>query len=221
MASVSFVAPAGDRYVIKAPSEGDDESLHEADALDAWGSDVAVRVIRRAGRVLLEERAVPGTDLSRVPEDHATTIAVELAQRMWRQASTPFRSVHHDVERWLAEAERAGSPLVGLARELHDEVGTRARWLVHGDFHHHNIVRDTTRFVVIDPKPYLADREYDVAPFLWNPMDNHMTDGAQTNRRIEAFANAGLDEFRIRAWAVIRGAYLRPQFADALRELVG
>ena len=30
-----------------------------------------------------------------------------------------------------------------------------------------------------------------------------------TDRRIAAFVDAGLDEYRIRAWTVIRGAYLR------------
>jgi streptomycin 6-kinase len=91
---------------------------------------------------------------------------------------------------------------------------------VHGDFHHHNILRHGSRYFVIDPKPYLSDREYDVASFLWNPMTNSMDDREQTEARIAAFADAGLDEFRIRAWAVIRGAYLRPDFAPALLALL-
>ena len=27
-------------------------------------------------------------------------------------------------------------------------------WLVHGDFHHHNVLRHEGRYVAIDPKPY-------------------------------------------------------------------
>jgi streptomycin 6-kinase len=94
--------------------------------------------------------------------------------------------------------------------------------LVHGDFHHHNILRSGERFVAIDPKPYLSDREYDVAAFLWNPIDNRLEDVAQTERRIQAFAAVGLDEFRIRAWTVIRGAYLRtgPEYIDPLKALI-
>lgn len=93
---------------------------------------------------------------------------------------------------------------------------------MHGDFHHHNILRAGERFLAIDPKPYLADREYDVPSFLWNPLDNHFDNPAQTERRIDAFVAAGLDEFRIRAWTVIRGAYLRtdPQYVEPLRALV-
>jgi streptomycin 6-kinase len=91
---------------------------------------------------------------------------------------------------------------------------------VNGDFHHHNILRSGERFLAIDPKPYLADREYDVPSFLWNPLDNRMEERAQTERRIAAFVAAGLDDFRIRAWTVIRGAYLRPEFGGQLGALL-
>jgi hypothetical protein len=46
----------------------------------------------------------------------------------------------------------------------------------------------------------------------------------RTERRIAAFVAAGLDEGRIRAWTVVRGAYLGiaddPQQAEVLRHLV-
>ncbi len=74
--------------------------------------------------------------------------------------------------------------------------------------------------MAIDPKPYLADREYDVPSFLWNPRGNQMEDRQRTERRIAAFVAAGLDDFRIRAWTVIRGAYLRPDYADRIRALI-
>jgi streptomycin 6-kinase len=74
--------------------------------------------------------------------------------------------------------------------------------------------------VAIDPKPYLADREYDVPAFLWNPLGNQMEGRQRTERRIAAFVAAGLDDFRIRAWTVIRGAYLRPEHADQIRALL-
>jgi hypothetical protein len=45
---------------------------------------------------------------------------------------------------------------------------------------------------------------------------------ARTQRRLAAFAGAGLDEERMRAWSVIRGAYLGVDDADVavLRALV-
>ena len=220
LSNVSYVAPAG-LAVLKVAWEGDEESLHEADALELWGGDGAVRLLRRSGRALLEERAVPGDDLSALPDDdEATAIAVDLALRLWRPAGSPFRPVVPDVLRWLTEAEREGSTLVPLARALLAELRPGAEWLVHGDFHHHNVLRHGEQFVAIDPKPYLADREYDVPSFLWNPLDNRMDDRGQTERRIAAFVAAGLDDFRVRAWTVIRGAYLRPDLADSIKALL-
>jgi len=223
LSNTSFVARIGEDRVLKVPWGGDDESLHEGDALQLWDGDGAVRLLRRSGVALLEERAVPGDDIGQLSDEEATEIAVDLALRLWRPAEAPFRPVHSEVLRWLDQAEQARSPLVSLARELFDDIdGGSADWVVHGDFHHHNILRSGECFLAIDPKPYLADREYDVPSFLWNPMDNRLTDTAQTERRLRAFAAAGLDEFRIRAWTLIRGSYLRagPEYVEPLRALV-
>src|ERR1700716_3804241 len=216
---VSYVAPAGDA-VLKVAWEGDTESLHEGEALELWDGDGAVRLLRRSGRALLEERALPGDDLSALPEVEATAIAVAVASRLWRRVGSPFRPVAPEIPRWLDDANRKGGELVPLARKLLAELDPGADWLVHGDLHHHNILRRGDQFVAIDPKPYLADREYDVPSFLWNPLTNRMEDREQTERRISAFVAAGLDDFRIRAGTVIRGAYLRPGFADRIRALL-
>ena len=60
----------------------------------------------------------------------------------------------------------------------------------------------------------------DLPSFLWNPLDNRMEDRDQMERRIASIVTAGLDDFRIRAWTAIRGAYLRPDCADPIRELL-
>ena len=222
LSNVSFVAAVGADRVLKAPWGGDDESLHEGDALETWNGEGAVRLLGRSGLVLLEERALPGSDLSYESEETANCVAVALAQKLWKPAHTPFRPVEPDVWRWLDEAELKGSELAPLARRLYEEIHGGAGWLVHGDFHHHNILKSGNRYVAIDPKPYLADREYDVPSYLWNPMFHRMDDRDLTERRIAAFVDAGLDEYLIRAWTVIRGSYLRPeaQFAEPLRDLL-
>jgi streptomycin 6-kinase len=220
----SYAAPVSDDAVLRVAWEGDNESLHDGEALDLWDGRGAVRVLRRdrERRSLLLERARPGTDISALADDEATAIAVEVASLLWLPSRAPFRPVEPEVRRWLDEAEREGSELVPLARELAAELGAGADWVVHGDLHHHNILRHGERFVAIDPKPYLSDREYDVPSFLWNPIGCRLDDRAQTERRIAAFVAAGLDDFRIRAWTVIRGAYLRPEpeYVEPLRALV-
>jgi streptomycin 6-kinase len=220
--NVSYVAPAGGDCVVKVSWEGDDESLHEGDALELWNGNGAVHLLGRSGRALLEERAVPGDDISALADEQGTAIAVDVATRLWRPASSPFRPVAPEVDRWLDRAGREGSALVPLARELLAALDLAADWLVHGDLHHHNILRHGSHYVAIDPKPYLAEREYDVPSFLWNPLGNRLEDRAETERRIAAFVAIGLDDLRIRAWTVIRGAYLRTDrdIADRIRALL-
>jgi streptomycin 6-kinase len=205
----SFVAPAGDGMVVKVTWEEDDESDHESDALEVWDGDGAVRLLRRDGarRALLMERADPGTDISALPEDEATAIAVALGPCLWRPAGAPFRWIGDHIPAWLDRAERNGAGLIALARELYSELEPGRATLVHGDFHHHNILRHGDRHVAIDAKAMLGDPEFDVPSFLWNPLQSTMT-VARTERRIAAFAAGGLDEARIRAWTVVRGAYL-------------
>ena len=77
----------------------------------------------------------------------------------------------------------------------------------HHTLHHHNILRSGDRFLAIDAKAMLGEPEYDVASFLWNPLGTTMQLDV-TERRLAAFAAAGLDQERMRAWAVIRAAYL-------------
>ena len=209
----SYVAPVGEDAVLKVAWSGDDESLDEGEALELWDGSGAVRLLRadKGRRALLLERAVPGSDISELPEDEAVAIAVEVATHLWVRAGAPFRWVGDSVPTWLDNAEREGgegTELIPLAREVYASLEAGREWLTHGDFHHHNILRHGDRFVAIDPKPYLADREYDLYSFLRNPLDYRMVDRAETERRIAAFVAAGLDDFKIRAWAVVRGAYL-------------
>ena len=209
----SYVAPVADDAVLKVSWAEDEESLDESDALTLWGGHGAVRLLRadKSRRALLEERAIPGDDISALPEHEATAIAVDIATKLWRPAAEPFRWVGDHVPRWL---DHDPGELTPLARELWQTLHPGREWLVHGDFHHHNILRAGDRFVAIDPKPYLADREYDVYTWLHNPLPYTM-DRETTERRIAAFVAVGLDDYRIRAWSIIRGAYLGGEGVEA------
>jgi len=203
----SFVAPAGADAVLKVRPADDDESDEEAEALELWGGQGAVRLLRqdRSRRTLLLERARPGEDLAEVGEEEATQVAVSTALQLWRPAAEPFRWIGDHIPRWLDEAE--GHELLPFARTLYASFVVGRETLVHGDLHHHNILRSTRGPVAIDPKPMLGEREYDIPSFLWNPLSYRMRLDV-TERRLAAFAAAGLDQERMRKWAVIRGAYL-------------
>lgn len=207
----SYVAAAGDAVLKLTPPE-DDESDEEADALELWQGEGAVRLLRhdRSRRAMLIERARPGTDLSELPEEEATSIAVDVGVRLWRPAGEPFRWIGDHVPRWLDDAERdaaQGSELIPFARTLYASLEVARSTLVHGDFHHHNILAAGGRHLAIDAKAMLGEAEFDIWSFLRNPLAYRMRRDV-TERRLAAFAAAGLDDERMRAWAVIRGAYL-------------
>ena len=108
-----------------------------------------------------------------LPEEQAVAIAVDVARRLWRPAAAPFRWIGDVVPGWIDNGERKGdegSELVPLARELLDSLEVGRSTLIHGDFHHHNILGHGDRYVAIDSKAMLGDPEYDVPSFLWNPL---------------------------------------------------
>jgi streptomycin 6-kinase len=204
----SFVAFAGDDAVLKVVPVEDDEADHEADALALLDGDGAVRLLRhdRARRAVLIERAKPGHDASRLAEPDAIRVAVAAARRFWRPAlrGSPFRWIGDHVPRWL---DNAGDHyLVRQAKEIYATMHPSDATLVHGDFHHHNVLSNGDGWVVIDPKPMVGEPEFDVPTFLWNPIGNQPT-RESVEAWIAAFAEAGLDANRMRQWAIVRGTY--------------
>jgi len=127
LSNTSYVVPVGEDRVLKVPWGGDDESLHEGDVLELWDGDGAVRLLRRSGVALLEERALPGSDISHLGDEEATDIAVNLATRLWLPARSPFRPVGPEVVRWLNEAEREARPLASLTRVVRRNSGRKCR----------------------------------------------------------------------------------------------
>ena len=189
----SYVAPAGEDAVLKVTPPEDDESDEEADALALWGGDGAVRLLRRdrERRALLIERARPG-------ERHrgASRGRGDRNRRRPRRSGCGGRRRSRSAgsattfPRWLDQAERSdqeGRDLIPFARELYASLAVGRETLVHGDFHHHNILRAGDRYLAIDAKAMLGEPEFDVASFLWNPLGSTMRLDV-TERRLAAFA---------------------------------
>jgi streptomycin 6-kinase len=210
----AFAAPAGTDAVLKLTPPEDEEGDHEADAMELWAAHGGLRVLRRdrARRAMLLERARPGHDASALEDDEAVAAALAVGRRIWLPARAPFRPAHELASRWLAAT--TDHPLHELALDAHERLGRPAHTLVHGDYHHHNLLRHGDRWVPIDPKPLLAEPEFDVPPFLWNPIPYLMTP-ERTERRIAAFVRGGLDEWRIRAWTVVLGSCLGAYAAES------
>jgi streptomycin 6-kinase len=210
-ARYSFAAPAGDDAVLKVTPAEDTDADHDADALAFWNGRGAVRLLKRdrRRRAMLIERCLPGDDASTVDDEEAMRLAVAVGRQLWQPTTDgPFRRAGDEMTRWLRDlAERTGHPYVARAAALLDAMTPRHEILVHGDFHHHNLLRQADRWLAIDPKPLLAEPEFDVVTLLWNPLQLVLTPEI-TERRIRELAATGLDERRIRDWAIVRGTQL-------------
>jgi streptomycin 6-kinase len=77
-------------------------------------------------------------------------------------------------------------------------------YLIHGDCHHYNILSHGNEWRVIDPKGVIGAREYEIAPFMLNPLYTPRPNlKRETTRRLDIFSERlGLDRQRLWAWTV-------------------
>lgn len=211
----------GTASALKVTFDGDDESLHEALALQHWGGRGAVRLLRadpRRRAVLLAW--LPGPDLADTWDVEACEVVGGLYGRLHIPALPQLASVESYVERWLRDLDGLGRD-VPVPRRYVEQALALGRALladapapvvVHGDLHYANVMADAAgEWVAIDPKPMAGDPHYEPAPLLWNRMEELSGPGAVGSvrdglrRRFHAVVDAGgLDEDRARDWVVVR-----------------
>ena len=77
--------------------------------------------------------------------------------------------------------------------------------LMHGDFHHFNILSSERGWLIIDPKGVIGPACYEVGPLLMNPWDDLLSKDYRqmTKRRIDILhERLGFERERIREWGV-------------------
>jgi streptomycin 6-kinase len=178
------------------------ESEQEADALERWAGDGAVRLLERddARYALLLERCEPGTFLSGSPD--ALRVLIELLPRLWKSADG-FHTLADEAELWLEHdlrGARYGDVAAGLLRELAPTQGELV--LVHQDLHGENVLAaEREPWLVIDPKPLAAEREFAVAPIVRSFELGHSKREA-LYRLDRLTSELGLDPERARGWTI-------------------
>jgi streptomycin 6-kinase len=217
----SLVAPVhtadGDPAVLKVSFDGDQESLHEALALQHWHGDGVVRLLRADPhrRALLLER-LHRRDLTGLWDIEACEVVAGLYPRIHRPAFPQLATVTSYVEGWLHNLAdmTADTPVprrlveqaLSLGRDLVADPASVGR-VVHGDLHYENVLAsDREPWLVIDPKPMSGDPHYEPAPMLWNRFDELVDDvrGGVRRRFHTLVDTASLDEDRARDWVVVR-----------------
>ena len=168
--------------------------------------------------MLLLERLRPGTMLATLQDDdQATEIAAEVLKKIHRPV--PQEGNFISLRGWFDELkklrprfgggtgpfpERTFVIVEGLIRDLF--AGDPPQVLLHGDFHHYNILFSERGWLVIDPKGVAGPAEYEAGPLLFNPYHVTLEETQavlRTQRRIAILSERlGFDPQRLRAWAI-------------------
>lgn len=209
----------GSEAVLKVSSPHG-EHYGEIDALTLYRGDVVCQLfeVDRDAGVLLLERLRPGTMLTAIEDDEAATaMAAQLLQKLWRPAPTDHQFV--TVAQWFQgfarHRERFGGtgplePMIfeSAERIVHELLAEAyPPMLLHGDFHHYNILRaEREPWLIIDPKGVVGDPGYELGAFLYNPGDRITHDAAGRRlleRRIVIFSeHLNFARARIRNWGI-------------------
>jgi streptomycin 6-kinase len=199
--AVGYVAraelPDATPAVLKVSPTGDRESEHEGDALERWDGDGAIRLLARddTRNAMLLERCEPGTPLSQGADD-PLGVLIELLPRLWKEP-TGFNTLADEVAWWALDGE------VGeLARELAATQGEQV--LVHQDLHGDNVLSAQREpWLVIDPKPLAAEREFALAPIV-RSSELGLSKRDVLHRLDRLCAELGLDRERARGWTIVQ-----------------
>jgi streptomycin 6-kinase len=187
------------------------ESEHEPDALELWDGDGAVRLLARddARAAMLLERCEPGTYLSSLELDRALDVLIGLLPRLWKPAGEPFHTLADEAAWWLEYMPREWNGrydrrlLQAAIDALQTLVPTQGEQvLVHQDFHGDNVLAAHREpWLVIDPKPLLAEREFGIAGVIRSPELGHSK--RDVLRRLDRLTSElGLDRERARGWTI-------------------
>jgi streptomycin 6-kinase len=179
---------------------------------------------------MLLERLNPGVMLATMEDDEqATRVAAEVMKKIWRSGlDTPSASASGystsgskfiRLTDWFDGLKRLRRMFNGGTGPLdeklveHVEGSTKDFFaenhspvLMHGDFHHYNILSSERGWLVIDPKGVIGPAGYEVGPLLMNPWEellNGINNRLITKRRIDILhEQLGFERERIREWGL-------------------
>ena len=177
------------------------EAEQEADALEHWDGDGAIRVLERDDEhnALLLEVCEPGTPLSNVGTARAMDVIVGLLPRLWKNADG-FHTLVDEVGCW-EELGELDDRAQALARELLPSQGELV--LCNQDLHGDNVLAARREpWLVIDPKPLAAEREFQAAPILRSGELGHTK--KQMLYRLDRLSELGLDRERMIGWTIVQ-----------------
>lgn len=186
----------------------------ESKALSAFSDFGSVKVLEQRDGALLLERAVSGISLkSYFPEKdvQATEIVCNLMKTL-HQSKIPKDYFPHmsDWLKVLDKKQKINDGILQKARTLRDQLLATAEGVVllHGDFHHDNILQNENNWVVIDPKGIIGEVAFEIPAFIFNPipelLDLNNAHKIIENRVNQFSASLNIKKERILHWCFVR-----------------
>jgi streptomycin 6-kinase len=183
-------------------------------ALEAWGGDGAIRLFElddRGARLVERHAPIPPGD-----EPETLRSVVDVARRLWIAPPDGITSVAVEVRAWASELPerhvKAGRPfereMVRRAAELFSTLGPTQgeRVLLHGDLHLTSLALADDRRVLIDPRPLVGEREFDLASLVRDTPLDLLADVHEGRRRVQERLRTMVDQLgcnagRLKHWA--------------------
>jgi streptomycin 6-kinase len=190
------------------------ESEHEADALDLWNGNGAVRLLARSddGFAMLIEQCEPGTPLADRGAEVSLDVLIALLPRLWVAAGEPVHTLADEAAWWVSYLPRQWDEIrppyprrvldaaLDALTSLPSTQGELV--LLHQDLHGENVLAAQREpWLVIDPKPLLGEREFAVAPIVRSFELGHSRKDV-LHRFDRLTAELELDRERARGWAI-------------------
>jgi streptomycin 6-kinase len=193
------------------------DETQSAAILRHWG-DGACHIYDGDETGMVMERIAPGTSLADLVEkddDAVTHTWCDVVQSLHTKPAPDGWKDLSRVGRSLLEKPYPGHDV--LTRELFDrarqqfvelvESQSGTRYLLHTDLHHANVLDggDARGWVVIDPKGYTGELEFETSSFLHNPTREYCAPKHLARRVRIVASRLGLDEERLIQWCFAHG----------------
>lgn len=220
---VAFAKRDGENVVLKIGVPH--RELHSEMAALKWfnGDGVCkpLETDEEKGFILLE-RLRPGTMLAELEDDdERTRIALDVMEKLFHTgrgdpATTDDKFIQ--LTDWFGELKDIRPRIAGGTGPFPKEILERVESflpglfadedirLIHGDFHHFNILSSDRGWLAIDPKGVMGSAGYEIGPLMLNPWGSLM-DGnrlkVQTLRRVDIIhERLGWERERIIQWSL-------------------